>query len=305
MPTPPTNAMTEARIVQILVKGKLDLIWRRDAAVATTAANSTLCRSHCGAHLLYKMFVAPAFCLLALSALAEAEVTNGAASAEAQALMGAAAAPAGIAGIAADSASLKGGSLLNPLVQDAEELGTMVSDEQDSRPQMTLSEAQAEADKWVCGRNSELYFFIANPLSGSRLGAKYITSLPMVQVSHGCAELKVFSQRDAGSLALALEHIVRAVDALKVLHAYEREQEGTDKLSDDRSAIPLSKRVRVIAVGGDGAFTGAIMAVSNAGVDMNWVAAGIIPSGTGNDLAHTYGWTRARFPSNEPLEREK
>lgn len=168
----------------------------------------------------------------------------------------------------------------------------------DTRPPMSLDDAQAEASKWVCGANSELYFFIANPSSGSRVGAKYVTSLPMVQVRHGCAEIKVFSQTNAESIALGLEHIVKAIDAIKVLQTHENGEELIEP-------VPLEKRVRVITVGGDGAFTGVLKATAEAGADMNWVAGGIIPSGTGNDLAHTYGWTRARFPRDSPLSPAK
>lgn len=203
-------------------------------------------------------------------------------------------APSSAGSLTAASDDVTANSLPEPVAADASSLKEVASIGQEARPQMSLADAQAEASKWVCGANSELYFFVANPTSGSRLGAKYATSLPMVQVRHGCAEIKVFSQTNAESIALGLEHIVKTIDTLKVLQAHEDGQKPVDM-------VPLEKRVRVITVGGDGAFSGVFKATADAGADMKWIAGGIIPSGTGNDLAHTYGWTRARFPTDSPL----
>ncbi|XP_026190455.1 uncharacterized protein LOC34624442 [Cyclospora cayetanensis] len=161
----------------------------------------------------------------------------------------------------------------------------------------TRAEAEVEAAKWVCGARTELYFLFANPVSGSRLGAKFLQTLPMGTATSGCVELKIFSQTDSQSEHLGIQHIIQAVETVKQLRSAETTQNG----SSPASLVPLEKRVRVIAVGGDGAFTWMMMAISKAGTDMEWVASGIIPSGTGNDLAHTYGWVNAGFPSHAPL----
>ncbi|OEH80313.1 putative diacylglycerol kinase [Cyclospora cayetanensis] len=123
----------------------------------------------------------------------------------------------------------------------------------------------------------------------------------MGTATSGCVELKIFSQTDSQSEHLGIQHIIQAVETVKQLRSAETTQNG----SSPASLVPLEKRVRVIAVGGDGAFTWMMMAISKAGTDMEWVASGIIPSGTGNDLAHTYGWVNAGFPSHAPLSDKK
>ncbi|KAL8431059.1 hypothetical protein ACSSS7_005530 [Eimeria intestinalis] len=166
---------------------------------------------------------------------------------------------------------------------------------------MSLQQAKAEASTWVCGRNTQLYFFIANPRSGSCVGAKYITSLPMVEAHHECSEVKVFSQLEPTSMAMGIDYIRRAVNALKTFYGHEHGAAALAKMSEDPAAVPLESRIRVITVGGDGGFGLAVAALFQEQIDMNWVATGIIPSGTGNDMGHSYGWTKARFPTNNPL----
>lgn len=196
--------------------------------------------------------------------------------------------------------------LLLDAVQQSLEGDGLSTEKQDASPtqQLSLAEAEAEAASWVCGKQTELIFMVSNPKSGSRIGAEYITSLPMVEAQHGCTQVRVFSQLNEESLSLAVEQIGKATQTLKVLSAHEQQQQGGDN-KGGASFVPLEKRVRLIAVGGDGSFTSTIMAVANAGVDMNWVAGGIIPTGTGNDLAHTYNWTRASFPVFNPLGEKK
>ncbi|KAL8274544.1 hypothetical protein Esti_001565 [Eimeria stiedai] len=166
---------------------------------------------------------------------------------------------------------------------------------------ISLEEAEAEARKWVCGRNTQLFFIIANTRSGSCVGAKYLTSLPMVEARHECSEVKVFSQLEPTSMALGVDHIRRAVNALKTFYAHEHGPAALAKMSEHPAAVPLESRIRVITVGGDGGFALLVTALFREQIDMNWVATGIIPSGTGNDMGHSYGWTRARFPTSNPL----
>ncbi|CDJ49985.1 diacylglycerol kinase, putative [Eimeria brunetti] len=180
---------------------------------------------------------------------------------------------------------------------------------------MSLEAAESVAAEWPCGLNSKLYYLIANPVSGSRLGAKFITSLPESQMEVGCRQVRVFSQKDPNSMKVAVDRIAAAVNARKTLFAAADAAAAAPAAAADPAAaaaaaaggvvVPLSRRVRVIAVGGDGAFNGMVLLLSAAAAaDMNWIAAGVIPSGTGNDLAHTYGWGRAPFPVDQPLRHD-
>ncbi|KAL8436586.1 hypothetical protein Efla_007530 [Eimeria flavescens] len=245
-------------------------------------------------------------CLLSACSFARAEVAEGpaddldaAAAAAAKAAADAAAEEAAREAAAAVAAAAAGAaeSAANVNAEAAVEGGVAAG-------LLPLKEAEAEVQNWVCRRKSELYFLIANPISGSRLGAKYITSLPMVRARHGCADVRVFSQVEPSSLSLGIQQIDRAVKTLKTFYAHEHGEQALAAMSSDPSAVPLKLRIRVVTVGGDGGFGWLVVALFKANVDMNWVAAGIIPSGTGNDMAHSYGWTKARFPASNPLGAE-
>nr|ASN64457.1 diacylglycerol kinase 2 [Eimeria falciformis] len=256
--------------------------------------------SRYGMHGVCTVLVVLASSLLAFCVFARAEVTadNASSKINTDVTVAGAATAAPAADAAANASDSVGNLVLKFLSRDG---GVLT--EQNERPRMSLSEAEAEISKWVCGMNSELYFVIANPRSGSQLGAEFIKSLPMTRVRHDCVDFMVFSQRDEASNAMGIGRIAMAVSALKVLYEHQHGNDAKGN-SSGRLTIPIEERVRVIAVGGDGAFAGMLQAITNAGVDMNFVAVGIIPSGTGNDLAHTYGWVKPSFPTKDPLEPE-
>ena len=116
--------------------------------------------------------------------------------------------------------------------------------------------------------NSVILF--ANTKSGSNKAKKYLelkTELLCLKTNLGSVNLQIFSLQAESELSLGIEHI--------------------------KSMVAAGEYIRVVVAGGDGSLIGVIEQVISHGVDISRVFFGIMPFGTGNDLAAMLGWGRS------------
>lgn len=167
---------------------------------------------------------------------------------------------------------------------------------------LTLEASREVSKSWVCGDRTEFFYLFANALSGSNYGKRLVRekSRDKFVLTSLCAEVFITAMNDASAFQEAAQDLRERVETLKVLlEGWQAPERG-----------PVARRtkmrlVRAIAIGGDGSFTWVVDTAQRAGVDLRFVAFGVLPAGTGNDLAHTFGWASFRPPSGDPLHPQK
>lgn len=161
---------------------------------------------------------------------------------------------------------------------------------------MTLEAARQVSKSWVCGDRTEFFYLFVNKLSGNEyanrlMDDEYAKRLMggkgryTFDLSYVCEDFIVADMNDASALQETVQDMRERVEALKVL-----------------VKNPL---VRAIAIGGDGSFTRLVDVVQSVNVDLRFVAFGVFPAGTENELARTFGWEAFAAPEGDPLHPQK